>query len=91
MAKFRFNIDRKCTIWVREYHEVDATTYEEAEKIIVKGFGDDETCSTFVAQEMLDDTCMDMDIEDNYWQPTAEILNEDGHTIIDNAINFRIA
>lgn len=68
MQKFKFILDRKCTVWFREFHEVEAETVEEAEKIMLKNNADDNTDATFIYQDMLDDT---LENTDDY-----EILND---------------
>lgn len=90
MQTFKFNIDRKCTIWAREHHEIQASTYEEAEHIMKRCFEDDDTCGTFIEQEFLYDTIQDMTIEDNFFEQTAELINEEGNAILDNTISEAI-
>ena len=84
METYTFNIDKKCTIWYREYHEVKANSKEEAEKIMMQNFIDETTDETFSYQEAQYDTLEDMLPEDNFEQSTFELLDEDGNSIADN-------
>jgi hypothetical protein len=84
MAKFEFHIDRKCTIWVREYHQFEAESYEQAESIIKENFRLNATDNTFTMQDVQYDTLEDMAIEENGGWPTAELYNTIGHKISDN-------
>ncbi len=86
MKTYTFNIDRKCTIWYREYHEVQASSKEEAEKIMIENFTDGTTDETFSYQEALYDTLEDMFPEDNGGHSTFELVDEDGDSIADNTM-----
>jgi hypothetical protein len=86
MAKFEFHIDRKCTIWVREYHQFEAENYEQAERIIRENFRISATDNTFTMQDVQHDTLEDMAIEENGGWPTAELYNIIGHKLADNTI-----
>jgi hypothetical protein len=86
MAKFEFHIDRKCTIWVREYHQFEAENYEQAERIIRENFRLSATDNTFTMQDVQHDTLEDMAIEENGGWPTAELYNIIGHKLADNTI-----
>jgi hypothetical protein len=86
MAKFEFHIDRKCTIWVREYHQFEAENYEQAESIIIENFRLSATDNTFTMQDVQHDTLDDMAIEENGGWPTAELYNIIGHKLADNTI-----
>lgn len=57
MNTYKFNIDRKMTMWVREWHEVEAGTQEEANEKIKN---DDQ--SYFVYADNLDETISDTGI-----------------------------
>ena len=87
MAKFDFNIDRKCTIWVKEYHQIEAEDYSEARKIMMENFRLNATDNTFTMQEIQHDTLEDLSVADNDGWPTAELINPEGDTIADNTIN----
>jgi len=86
MDKFEFHIDRKCTIWVREYHQFEAENYEQAESIIIENFRLSATDNTFTMQDIQHDTLEDMAIEENGGWPTAELYNIIGHKLADNTI-----
>ncbi len=86
MAKFEFHIDKKCTIWVREYHQFEAENYEQAESIIIENFRLSATDNTFTMQDIQHDTLEDMAIEENGGWPTAELYNIIGHKLADNTI-----
>ena len=84
--KFYFNIDRKCTIWVREDHYIDAETYEQAREIMLNNFSQNDTDETFICQEVQYDTLEDLSIADNDGWPTAALINHEGDEIADNTI-----
>jgi len=86
MDKFEFHIDRKCTIWVREYHQFEAENYEQAERIIRENFRLSATDNTFTMQDIQHETLEDMAIEENGGWPTAELYNIIGHKLADNTI-----
>jgi hypothetical protein len=86
MEKFEFHIDRKCTIWVREYHQFEAENYEQAERIIIENFRLSATDNTFTMQDVQHETLEDMAIEENGGWPTAELYNIIGHKLADNTI-----
>lgn len=83
---FTFYIDRKVTIWIRETHEVEAETYEEAETQMIESFKQDNECDeTFVEQETLYDTIERLQPVDNYGNPTIELYSDERHEVlIDN-------
>lgn len=83
---FRFNIDRKCTIWVREEHYIDAETYEQARDAMLNKFREDKTDSTYIGQEIQHDTLEDLSVLDNDGWPTAVLINYEGDEIADNTI-----
>ena len=77
MQTFNFELDRKVTVWYREYHQIEANTIEEAETMMKANAEEGKTDATFVYQDMLDETIMDTD--------DFEILNkETGETIYSN-------
>jgi hypothetical protein len=83
--KFRFYIDRKISVWLREFHEVEAKSYNEAEKIIKNMFTEGNTDDTFNEQEILFDTQEDMSVGENGGQPTMELYNyETSEMLLDN-------
>jgi len=86
MAKFNFHIDRKCTIWVREYHEIEAEDYLQARSLMIANFRVSSTDNTYTMQDVQHDTLEDMDVKENDGWPTAELINPEGYSIADNTI-----
>ena len=84
MKQFDFNIDRKCKIWVRELHSIDAETYEQAVERMIETFRKKDTDETFYGQEVMIDSLEDLRVIDNNGWPTAELINHEGDTIADN-------
>lgn len=85
MNNHTFYVDRKVTIWVRERHQVEADTYEEAEKQMIQSFKDNWYDDTFVDQEWLYDTQEDLEPGDNGGFATIEMYSEDKpNVLIDN-------
>jgi len=75
---YRFYIDRKVTNWVREWHECEAESLEEAKKEMIEAFHDNMCVNTFNYGEGLDDTCEYLEPGDNDGEPTAELFYDDG-------------
>ena len=69
MPIYKFTIDKKCTVWVREFHEVEADSIKEAEEIILK---DKE--SYFYYQETQYDTLEDTDVYEITNEETGDII-----------------
>jgi len=86
MAKFEFHIDRKRTIWVREYHQFEANSYAEAEGIMRENFRLNTTDNTFTMQDIQHDTLEDMAVKENKGWPTAELFDIFGNKLADNTI-----
>lgn len=84
--QFDFNIDRKCTIWVRELHSIDAENYEQAMERMIETFRKKDTDETFYGQEVMIDSLEDLRVSDNDGWPTQELINHEGDTIADNTI-----
>lgn len=84
--KFEFKIDRKCTIWIRESHSIDAGNYEQARERMIEQFRKYDTDGTFYLQEVEIDTLEDLPVSENDGWPTAELINYEGDTIADNTI-----
>lgn len=84
--EFEFSIDRKCTLWVREHHHINAETYEEARNIMLGNFRESATEKTFYGQSFQHDTIEDMDVKQNGGWPTAHLMNHEGDEIADNTI-----
>ena len=86
MKQFLFNIDRKCTIWVREEHYIEAEDYLQARSIMIENFRLSANDNTYIGQEIQHDTLEDLSVSENDGWPTAELINHEGDTIADNTI-----
>ena len=90
MKQFLFNIDRKCTIWVREEHYIEAEDYLQARSIMIDSFRLSANDNTYIGQEIQHDTLEDLSVADNDGWPTAVLMNYEGDEIADNTINKTI-
>jgi len=72
--EFRFYIDRKVTMWVREFHKVEADTLDEAKAEMIKSFNGEELDETFYERENLFETETVLEPGDNDGQATAELF-----------------
>ena len=98
MGEYKFYQDRKVTSWERDYFSVKADSYEEAEAIVrswncedVSNIIDNRLC--YEEWQALTDTSESMLPEENDGNPTIEIFNQDGESIMTNEaeeIYFRI-
>jgi hypothetical protein len=83
-----FYVERKMTIWIRERHDIEAESKEEAIKKMIVEFQDNECEDTtsYIEQEYVHETETPMSIEDNDGNATAELYYGDRQTefIIDN-------
>ena len=89
MGKYKFYQDRKVTSWERDYFSVEADSYEEAEAIVrswncedVSNIIDKRLC--YEEWQALTDTSEFMLPEENDGNPTIEIFNQDGESIMTN-------
>lgn len=73
METYRLSVDRKYTIWEREYYMIEAESETEA---LEKCLSPDVECSD---SEFLYDTADHMTPKDNYNYPTLEVYNRDTH------------
>jgi hypothetical protein len=73
---FRFYIDRKVTIWVREHHHIEAESYEAARMEMMEAFHDNLCSETFSEQEWLYETEETIEPGDNGGASTIELLSE---------------
>ena len=88
MEKFEFHLDKKVTIWYREYHYIEADSLQEAQKKMIYLFADGNVDETFDYQEAMDDTWEDITPKENNGMPTAELwCEESGMLLIDNVEN----
>jgi hypothetical protein len=63
-------------MWIRETHEVQAESYDNAKEIMESKIVGENTDDTFINQEWLDDTITDMSLEDNLWNSVTELYND---------------
>ena len=89
MAKFEFHLDKKCTIWIREFHYIEAETLEKAQSIIASNFNNPYNIeNSFEEQEFLYESLEDMTFTENGKHPTQELwCAESNKLIIDNEFN----
>lgn len=59
MKTYKFEVDRKVTVWYRETHMIEAETMEQAEAIMIENADNDKMDKTFVYQDMLHETMED--------------------------------
>jgi hypothetical protein len=86
METYEFKIDRKLTIWCKEFHEIKATNYDEARRMMIHNFRQGASDNTFTWQELQDETINDMYVDGNGGWPTAVLLDADGNELADNTI-----
>ena len=73
MKEFTFNIDQKITMWTRSTKNIEAETYEEAEKVLKEQYFKGEIFEDLDEYEYLHDTQEDMEV--------VEVLDQDGNLI----------
>ena len=82
---FDFFIDRKVTHWVREYHQIQAESLDDAKAEMAARFHDNLCVDTVDYQEALDETEEYIEPGDNGGEPTAELYSdEDGQLVTTN-------
>lgn len=64
--KFKFQLEKKVTMWVREWHEVEAETEQEAEVIMVSNTQEGKTDKTFLFRDEMHETITDTDVYEIY-------------------------
>lgn len=76
MQSYKFYVDRKVTIWVRDTHSVDAETLEKAKALMIECMDQGlYVCDKYYVESMhMSETEEDMDKENNGDQPTWELL-----------------
>lgn len=75
MENFDFYIDRKVSIWVREFHSIEAKSLEEAKEKMIEEFDSghgDYLCD----REEFWDTYTELTPSQNGGRPTAELYYE---------------
>lgn len=88
MQKFDFFIDRKISLWNREYHTIKAESLDEAKAKMVTMFNNDMFDDTFDYQEALFDTQEILEPGDNSGNATAELYCADDDQLITSNINL---
>ena len=73
METYRLSVDRKYTIWEREYYTIEAESETDA---LEKRLSTDVECD---GSEFQYDTAEYMTPKDNYNYPTLEVYNRDTH------------
>jgi hypothetical protein len=76
--EYDFYIDRKMTVWVREYHTVKADTLDEAKTKMIDAFKNDYYDDTFYEQDTLYDTMESIEPGDNAGDSTLELYCDEG-------------
>ena len=88
MDNYNFYADEKIVTWRRYYLSVEANSNKEAIKMIegyTKQYGINKTIDKYCCDsETLTDWERTMSLAENGWQPTIEILDDDGNEIINN-------
>jgi hypothetical protein len=89
MEKYKFYIDKKITVWVREFHQIEAASLEDATKKMTQSFHEDvcDSSDTFVEQETLYETMEYITTDENLGIATAELYDESMNIIADNEKN----
>jgi hypothetical protein len=82
MSEFDFYIDKKITMWVREYHSIDADTLAEAKDKMIKAFNENSFDDTYDTTESLYGTETDMEPGDNNGESTAELFCSDTEELL---------
>ncbi len=89
--KIKFFIDKKTTVWIREHHEIEYESKELLEQKLKElckynASADDinDALDNFGEQEILFDTFQDMDIKDNFGNPTVSISLDEENFDINN-------
>lgn len=88
MASYNFFIDRKVTIWQREYHIIEAESLDEAKAEMAARFHDNMCVDTFDEQETLFETEEYLEPGDNGGNATAELYSEDDGQLVTTNIDL---
>jgi len=81
MKNFNLYVDRKSTVWEREYYNVEAENIQEATKKIL-----DYDCD-LDDSEILYETLEYMDVDENDGESTLEIFDDSDKLIYSNKNN----
>lgn len=76
MNQFRFAINRKITSWERGYFTIEAATEKEAKEIAKQMFYNEDSKIECEEYEELVDTIEEMSIEENFGEPTLELMEK---------------
>ena len=88
MQSYNFFIDRKVTIWQREYHIIEAESLDEAKAEMAARFHDNMCVDTFDEQETLFETEEYLEPGDNGGNATAELYCSDDDQLITTNIDL---
>jgi hypothetical protein len=88
MENFDFFIDRKVTIWNREYHTIEAKSLDEAKAKMATMFSNNMIENTFKYQDTLFDTEETMEPGDNGGNATIELYCSEDDQFITSNINL---
>ena len=85
MSTFDFFIDRKITTWVREFHNIEAESLDEAKAEMAARFHDNMCADTFDYQDAIESTDEYIEPGENGGEATAELYcEEDGLLVTTN-------
>ena len=85
MSTFDFFIDRKITTWVREFHNIEAESLDEAKAEMAARFHDNMCVDTFDYQDPIESTDEYIEPGENGGEATAELYcEEDGQLVTTN-------
>lgn len=88
MKSYKYYIDKKQTIWEREYYDVEAKNQKEADKIAKSIFKENEDFFEPSEYETLYDTSEEMSLEDNGGFATKELFRDkDDKMLLNNGKN----
>ena len=73
MKNYKFHIERKVTVWMREYHEFKADSLEEAKKQMIELFRKNIWYDTILDVETVYDTEQELKPSQNDGLATAEL------------------
>lgn len=88
MKNYKYYIDKKNTIWIREYYDIEAKNQKEADKIAKTIFKENEDFFEPSEYETLYDTTEEMSLADNGGFSTKELFRDkDNKMLLHNGEN----